>query len=172
MANDLGGRTTQTLHNPAEAIKRSLMHKQKPLCNGAATGECCKHYWAIVRIVPSHNPDFLKSGEKLRFCRAWGAEPLEFDDGQEGMAVKCNIFEPDPKRLHDPDFESYTPLETPAEADEDETLSPKIKRSSLPHAQAALQRGDDEDDEDDDFSGESAIVTADNVLDNKGGDND
>lgn len=170
MANDLGGRS-QSLHNTADAIKRSLMHKQKPLCNGAATGECCKHYWAIVRIVPSHNPDFLRSGEKLRFCRAWGSEPLEFDDGQEGMAVKCNIFEPDPKRLHDPDFETYTPLDTPAE--DDETMSPKIKRSSLYRAQAALQTDEgDAEDNSDDFSGESAIVTADNVLDNKGGDND
>jgi hypothetical protein len=152
MPNDLGGRSTQTLHNPAEAIKNSLMHKQKPLCNGAATGECCKHYWAIVRIVPSHNPDFLKSGEKLRFCRAWGSEPLEFDDGQEGMAVKCNIFEPDAKRRFDPDFETYSPLAEPAKASADEDE-------------------DDVDDSDDDFSGESMIVTADNVL-NEGGDND
>lgn len=93
-----------------KAESRSLMHKQKVLCNGQATGSPCKHYWNMIRIVPSHNPDFLKLGEKLRFCRAWGAEPLEFGEGTTELAVHCSMYEPDPNRKFDPHFEEYTPM--------------------------------------------------------------
>lgn len=100
----------QAVYDPMEAQKRSLMHKQKVLCNGEKTGACCKHYWAITRIVPSLNADFLQVGEKLRFCRAWGSEPLEFEDGREGLAPYCNIYEPDEKRSYDAEFEEYKPI--------------------------------------------------------------
>lgn len=93
-----------------KAESRSLMHKQKVLCNGQATGAPCKHYWNMIRIVPSHNPDFLKLGEKLRFCRAWGAEPLEFGEGTTELAVHCSMYEPDLKREFDPHFEDYSPM--------------------------------------------------------------
>ena len=86
------------------------MHKQKVLCSGEATGQCCKHYWAMTTIVSSHNPDFLKQGERHRFCRAWGVEPLAFGDGKEDMAVKCNIFEPDEKRPYEAESEEYNPI--------------------------------------------------------------
>lgn len=99
----------QASYDPLEAQKRSLMHKQQVLCNGEKTGSCCKHYWAITRIVPSLNSDFLQVGEKLRFCRAWGSEPLEFEDGREGLAPYCNIYEPD-SRPYDADFEQYKPI--------------------------------------------------------------
>lgn len=100
-----------------KAESRSLMHKQKVLCNGQANGQPCKHYWNMIRIVPSHNPDFLKLGEKLRFCRAWGAEPLEFGEGTTELAVLCSMYEPDPTRKFDPQFEEYKPM-TDEEADE------------------------------------------------------
>ena len=93
-----------------KAESRSLMHKQKVLCNGQATGAPCKHYWNMIRIVPSHNPDFLKLGEKLRFCRAWGAEPLEFGEGTTELAVHCSMYEPDAARKFDPHFEEYSPM--------------------------------------------------------------
>lgn len=93
-----------------KAESRSLMHKQKVLCNGQATGKPCKHYWTMIRIVPSHNPDFLKLGEKLRFCRAWGAEPLEFGEGTTELAVHCSMYEPDEKRSFDSHFEEYQPM--------------------------------------------------------------
>lgn len=93
-----------------KAESRSLMHKQKVLCNGQANGQPCKHYWNMIRIVPSHNPDFLKLGEKLRFCRAWGAEPLEFGEGTTELAVHCSMYEPDPARKFDPQFEEYKPM--------------------------------------------------------------
>lgn len=93
-----------------QAESRSLMHKQRVLCNGQATGHPCTHYWSMIRIVPSHNPDFLKQGEKLRFCCAWGAEPLEFGDGTTELAVYCSKFKHDPSRHYDPDFEEYRPI--------------------------------------------------------------
>jgi hypothetical protein len=93
-----------------KAESRSLMHKQKVLCNGQANGHPCKHYWTMIRIVPSHNPDFLKLGEKLRFCRAWGAEPLEFGEGTTELAVHCSTYEPDTNRKFDPAFEEYRPM--------------------------------------------------------------
>jgi hypothetical protein len=93
-----------------KAESRSLMMKQKVLCNGQATGTPCKHYWTMIRIVPSHNPDFLKQGEKLRFCRAWGAEPLEFGEGTTELAVHCSMYEPDASRKFDPHFEDYKPM--------------------------------------------------------------
>lgn len=100
-----------------KAESRSLMMKQKVLCNGQATGQPCKHYWTMIRIAPSHNPDFLKIGEKLRFCRAWGAEPLEFGEGTTELAVHCSTYEPDPNRKFDPTFEEYKPM-TEEEANE------------------------------------------------------
>ena len=100
-----------------KAESRSLMMKQKVLCNGQATGQPCKHYWTMIRIVPSHNPDFLKLGEKLRFCRAWGAEPLEFGEGTTELAVHCSMYEPDASRRFDPTFEEYKPM-TEDEAEE------------------------------------------------------
>lgn len=100
-----------------KAESRSLMMKQKVLCNGQATGHPCKHYWTMIRIVPSHNPDFLKLGEKLRFCRAWGAEPLEFGEGTTELAVHCSAYEPDKSRQFDSAFEEYKPM-TDDEANE------------------------------------------------------
>jgi hypothetical protein len=93
-----------------QAESRSLMHKQKVLCNGMATGHPCIYYWCMIRIASSHNPDFLKQGEKRRFCRAWGAEPLEMDEGISEMAVQCSMYVPDTKRVYDPSFEEYSPI--------------------------------------------------------------
>jgi hypothetical protein len=93
-----------------KAEARSLMHKQKVLCNGQANGKPCRYYWTMIRIVPSHNPDFLKLGEKLRFCRAWGAEPLEFGEGTTELAISCSMYEPDKKRKFDSKFEEYMPM--------------------------------------------------------------
>ncbi len=96
------------MHDTFAAQQRSVMYQQKVLCNGEATGFQCEHYWAVKRIPPSANPDFLTDGEKLRFCRAWGAEPLEFDDGREGQMVHCTLYKPArPKRKYDPSFEEY-----------------------------------------------------------------
>lgn len=85
------------------------MHKQKVLCNGEATGKQCKHYWGLIRIVDSHDAEFLVNGEKLRFCRAWGAEPLEFGEGRSEQAVHCTLYEPS-ERPYDKLLEEYTPL--------------------------------------------------------------
>jgi hypothetical protein len=87
------------------------MHKQRVLCNGQATGQACVHYWNMIRMAPSHNPDFLKQGEKLRFCRAWGIEPLEFGEGTTELATMCSMYQPDPTRPYDVHFEDYTAIE-------------------------------------------------------------
>lgn len=96
----------------SEAEKRSLMMKQPVLCNGQQTGHPCKSYWAMVRNVASHNPDFLRQGEKLRFCRAWGYEPLEFGEGATELATYCTLYEPDMHRRYDEQFEEYKALST------------------------------------------------------------
>ena len=94
-----------------ESRERSLMFRAKQImCNGAKTGQCCKHYWAGRRIPPSATPHLLKHGEAIRMCRAFGAEPLEFDDGLEGMFLQCNIYEADEKRPYDENFEKYDPI--------------------------------------------------------------
>jgi hypothetical protein len=93
-----------------EAEKRSLMMKQPVLCNGQQTGHPCKQYWAMVRNVASHNPDFLRQGEKLRFCRAWGYEPLEFGEGATELATYCTLYEADKNRRYDEQFEEYKAL--------------------------------------------------------------
>ena len=114
MADPLPGSTAHLLpviHDSAAAVGRSLMHKQKVLCNGEANGVPCRHYWAVRRIVASQNSDFLTKGEKLRFCKAWGAEPLEFGDGREEQMVYCTEYVPrvDGKR-YDADFETYSAI--------------------------------------------------------------
>lgn len=70
-----------------DAEKRSLMLQRKVLCNGQATGVRCASYWTVIRNEPSQDPDMLVIGGKLRFCRAWGAEPLEFGEGTTELAT-------------------------------------------------------------------------------------
>lgn len=90
------------LHDPMEGQKLSLMHKQKVLCNGEASGKQCKHYWTLVQIASSAAPTHLRSGERNRMCILQrDAEPLVFDDGREGMATSCNRYEPDDSPIFD-----------------------------------------------------------------------
>lgn len=90
------------LHDPMEGQKLSLMHKQKVLCNGEASGKQCKHYWTLVQIASSAAPTHLRSGERTRMCvYQRDAEPVVFDDGREGMATSCNRYEPDTSPVFD-----------------------------------------------------------------------
>lgn len=112
------------LYDGVEMQKRSLMHMQKTLCNGEATGKPCAHYWTLVQIASSASPTHLHSGERSRACVFQkDAEPLVFDDGREGMAVQCNRYEPDTsarfnaktglaeERVFNPDEETFKPLD-------------------------------------------------------------
>jgi hypothetical protein len=120
-----------------DAQKRSLMLKQPVLCNGQQTGHPCKHYWAMLRNVNSHNPDFLRQGEKLRFCRAWGYEPLEFGEGVTELATYCTMYEPDIRREYDDDFEDYKGI-APEEMDE---LGLNVPAKPLPTPTSILSIG-------------------------------
>jgi len=96
-----------------DAAKRSLMLKQKRLCNGESTGIQCKHYWAFRTLIDVDNPDHLRKGENARRCLVQSGQYFEMGDGGGEMAVYCNRFE-EGHVPFDPDFESYDPM-TPEE---------------------------------------------------------
>jgi hypothetical protein len=107
-----------------EAEKRSVMMRQKVLCNGEKNGRSCVHYWAHVEKVESTNADYLRRGEIYRVC---GFHPsIAHEMRQDQLAVECNYYTPrrlpiwkrplallkivdDPGRF-DPSFEGYNPL--------------------------------------------------------------
>ena len=90
--------------------KRSLMLRQKPLCNGAQTGHKCKHYWSTIAKIDSLNVTALKNGEKTRRCLVIAPEIVELGDNGQEQAVFCDRYIADPDRLFDPSFEDYKPL--------------------------------------------------------------
>ena len=90
--------------------KRSLMLRQKPLCNGAQTGHKCKHYWSTIAKIDSLNVTALKNGEKTRRCLVIAPEIVELGDNGQEQAVFCDRYVADPDRLFDPSFEDYKPL--------------------------------------------------------------
>jgi hypothetical protein len=90
--------------------KRSLMLRQKPLCNGAQTGQKCKHYWSTIAKIDSLNVTALKNGEKTRRCLVIAPEIVELGDNGQEQAVFCDRYVADPDRLFDPSFEDYKPL--------------------------------------------------------------
>ena len=90
--------------------QRSLMMRQKPLCNGAQTGQKCKHYWSTIAKIDSLNVTALKNGEKTRRCLLIAPEIVELGDNGQEQAVFCDRYVADPDRLFDPSFEDYKPL--------------------------------------------------------------
>lgn len=111
------------LTDPA-AKRRSLMLKQKSLCDGCATGYECKHYWALVYKMDTPNPDHLRQGERARFCLLTPSRdgPIDLGDGGSDMAVYCNHYEPS-NREFDSNFNQFNPL-TPEEVSELEERDP------------------------------------------------
>ena len=119
-----------SLYDMEESQRKSLMYKQKPLCNGAASnnhnpstgrgdgtpGKQCVHYMTLVKIASSANATALLDGERFRMCKNVGAEPDVFNEGKEGMAVQCTGFLADERRDYNPDDDAdkYQPL-TPDE---------------------------------------------------------
>ena len=103
-----------------KADARSLMNKQKFMCNGEATGLKCRHYWASVLKIDAVNPDALRTGEKHRKCLRVPGVIIDLEgDNIPEMAVKCDQYDPSPfwaRRSYDPDFEKYNPM-TPEEID-------------------------------------------------------
>ncbi len=83
------------LYDSIEAQSKSLMHKQKVLCNGEASGVPCKHYWTLVQIASSAVPTHLRNGERTRSCTMLPSDPQVMDEGREGMAATCSRYEPD-----------------------------------------------------------------------------
>lgn len=101
-------------YDDKEDQRKSLQNKAKPLCNGAATGCECKHFWLTVLPIDVHNATALRQGEASRLCT------LEtFADGmrlgREEMPVYCNRYEPS-DRPYAREIEDYNPL-TPEEID-------------------------------------------------------
>lgn len=103
-----------SLFEDPKARARSLMHKQKSICDGCQTGYQCRHYLEQTLKVDAPNSDHLHQGETVRFClliQAHGS-PLDLGDGGADMAVRCNHYEPS-NRAYDPQG-AYKPL-TPEE---------------------------------------------------------
>lgn len=115
-------------HYDPEADKRSLMLKQKALCNGQRNGRACVHYWTHVEKVESANSDNLRRGEIYRSCVfPGGGAPLQSHEmSADQLATECNQFKA--RRLpilqrplawlgmvedqgkYDPEYEDYKPL--------------------------------------------------------------
>lgn len=98
-----------------DAAKRSLMLKQKPLCDGSQTGRQCKHVWLFKLRLDVENPDTLRDGERGRRCLIVVGDPVEFGEGGIEMPVYCNRYEPG-DLPHDPSFDKYDPL-SPADVE-------------------------------------------------------
>lgn len=94
------------------------MLTRPPLCNGAATGKQCKHYWHVVVPIDAMNAVALHSGETNRMClRQNGVDMrLNSEGGEHEMATVCNQYEAS-KRDYDPKLEEYRPL-SPEEIEE------------------------------------------------------
>lgn len=94
-----------------EDRKKSLMYKQKTLCNGEATGYQCKHYWYMVLPIDVHNSTVLRHGEKSRLCTVIDTADgmrLQGESGPE-LPVICNRYEPCGRKF-DAAFEEFNPL--------------------------------------------------------------
>lgn len=89
------------LYDSIEGQSKSLMHKQRVLCNGEASGIPCKHYWTLVQIASSAVPTHMKNGERTRSCILLPNDPQVMDEGREGMAASCNRYEPDQSPHYD-----------------------------------------------------------------------
>lgn len=119
-------------HYDPEAEKRSLMLKQKALCNGEKNGRSCVYYWTHVEKVESANADNLRRGELFRACcyPGTGSTLHVHELSSEQFATECNQFVPrklpiwkrplavlgmvaDPGK-YDAGYEDYNPL-TPEE---------------------------------------------------------
>lgn len=110
------------------ARKRSLMHQQKSLCNGEATGRPCKYYWYQLTKITSNNPDILNKGEIQRACLLTGqALPME----SEELAVECNQYKPNKKLKYNSEQEEYTPI-TPEEYKEIQKQFPSEIEKLIP----------------------------------------
>lgn len=75
-----------------DAEKRSLMLKQKTLCDGQKNGRACACYWEHWEKVDSHNPDSLRKGEIFRVCIVSPAIAHEMTADQ--VATECNQYRP------------------------------------------------------------------------------
>jgi hypothetical protein len=91
------------------AKDRSLMLRQKVLCNGQRTGLQCEHYWGLLKKTDTVNPDAQRSGEKVRYCLVDRAEATFLGDGGSDMAVACTAFKPS-RRVYDATFEDFNPM--------------------------------------------------------------
>lgn len=99
-----------------KAKDRSLMARQKSLCNGQRTGSQCAYYWALRKKTDTVNPDAQRKGETIRYCTFDQAEVTFLGDGGSDMAVACTGYAPS-NRQYAPEFEAFEPM-TPEEIDE------------------------------------------------------
>lgn len=99
-----------------KAKDRSLMSRQKSLCNGQRTGHQCVHYWALRKKSTTVNPDAQRKGETIRYCMYDTSEVTFLGDGGDDMAVACTGYSPS-ERVYAPEFETFEPM-TPEEIDE------------------------------------------------------
>ena len=104
-------------HDPG-AKDRSPMLRQLTLCNGQQTGHECQHYWRQVVRKDVLNPENLRKGETLRYCKVAMSAPdhgmAMFINGDTEMAVECTEYRKDRSRPFNLKTDDYDPL-TPDE---------------------------------------------------------
>ncbi len=84
------------------------MLAKKPLCNGAATGRQCKHYWhLVVPLGESFNSVALEQGETNRMCMRMPGVQIFVPTDE--MPHTCNQYV-EGARKYDPKLEEYKPL--------------------------------------------------------------
>lgn len=97
--------------NNEEDRRKSLQNRQKPLCNGKATGWQCKYFWSMVLPIDSFNQTVVKHGERSRLCILIDtADGMRLQGPTEPeMPCYCNQYVPSTKR-YDPELEEFNPL--------------------------------------------------------------
>lgn len=107
-----------TYHHDPSSKDRSPMLRQLTLCNGQQTGHECKHYWRQVVRKDVLNPENLRKGETLRYCKVAMQAPdhgmAMFINGDSEMAVECTEYRKDRRRPYSLKTDDYNPL-TPDE---------------------------------------------------------
>lgn len=97
------------LNEDPKAKERSLMFRQKVLCNGQRTGFQCEYYWGLLKKTDTVNPDAQRKGETIRYCLRDPSEATFLGDGGSDQAVACTSYKPS-KRVYDEKFESFHPM--------------------------------------------------------------
>lgn len=97
-----------------EEKARSPQYRALPLCNGAATGRCCKYYWATISYADVMNPGDTNRGEKGRLCLLPHILPEMRFLGEKGasFASYCSQYAPGPHR-YNAAFEGAEPMGPP-----------------------------------------------------------